>query len=223
MFLDTERGREAFRVLKAMGPEQPWSFGFRIVDSHPADEAWRAKGAYRILTKLEALEVSPVFQAAGVDTGTVSVKALSDARQAEVRRLVASARRMVQAAERILGEGKALREVDVDPLLGREADELARWAAGRWGLPAPTVKFYAPDARPRSRGVFFESDPGSIWLSAGLRGDHLKETCAHEVVHYAREHFGHGHDEADVEVDTAHLLLAHHNEAERLKAWLYTY
>jgi hypothetical protein len=74
VFQSTERGRETFSVLKEMGRDQEWSFGFRILESQPPDEDWLKRGAERILTKLEVFEVSPVLLGAGVGTTTLSAK-----------------------------------------------------------------------------------------------------------------------------------------------------
>jgi hypothetical protein len=75
-FMDTERGAEAFRLMKSIGEDdQEWSFGFVVTgDELPAREE-RQKGAWRILTKLDSFEVSPVVRGAGVGTRTVSLKA----------------------------------------------------------------------------------------------------------------------------------------------------
>lgn len=73
-FLSTSRGRDTFEVLKEMGPDQEWSFGFRILGAEVPDDAWKKKGARRILTKLDAFEVSPVIRGAGVNTRTLAVK-----------------------------------------------------------------------------------------------------------------------------------------------------
>lgn len=75
MFLTTARGRETFDVLKEMGADQQWSFGFRIVGSEVPSDEWQKRGARRMLTKLEAFEVSPVVIGAGVGTRTTAVKA----------------------------------------------------------------------------------------------------------------------------------------------------
>lgn len=74
LFLTTSRGIETFQVLKEMGAEQQWSFGFRVMGQETPDDAQRGKGARRILTKLDAFEVSPVIIGAGVGTRTVAVK-----------------------------------------------------------------------------------------------------------------------------------------------------
>lgn len=75
MFLATTRGRETFEVLKEMGADQEWSFGFRILGAEVPSEEQRKQGARRILTKLDAFEVSPVIVGAGVGTRTLGVKA----------------------------------------------------------------------------------------------------------------------------------------------------
>jgi phage head maturation protease len=82
MFLSTDRGREIFNVLKEMGSDQQWSFGFRVLGAEVPDDDARAKGASRILTKLDAFEVSPVLQGAGIGTHTVAMKAAKEAAEA---------------------------------------------------------------------------------------------------------------------------------------------
>lgn len=74
VFLDTTDGRETFSVLKAMGADQEWSFGFRVMGSEVPSEAQRKEGAYRVITKMDAFEVSPVMLGAGIGTGTISAK-----------------------------------------------------------------------------------------------------------------------------------------------------
>lgn len=78
VFLATQRGRETFETLKEMGPDQQWSFGFRILGAEVPSEEERKQGARRILTKLDAFEVSPVIVGAGVGTRTVGVKAADE-------------------------------------------------------------------------------------------------------------------------------------------------
>lgn len=73
-FLSTSGGRDAFEVLKEMGADQEWSFGFKVMGSEVPDDAWKKKGARRMLTKLDCFEVSPVLRGAGVNTRTLAVK-----------------------------------------------------------------------------------------------------------------------------------------------------
>jgi hypothetical protein len=74
MFLDTIAGRETFAVLKEMGADQQWSFGFAILDDEAPSESEEKQGARRVLTKLDTFEVSPVWIAAGLGTRTLAVK-----------------------------------------------------------------------------------------------------------------------------------------------------
>jgi hypothetical protein len=73
-FLGTQRGAEAFATAKALGSDQEWSFGFRIVEAANATEEWLKQGALRILQKLAAFEVSPVIVGAGIGTQTLALK-----------------------------------------------------------------------------------------------------------------------------------------------------
>ena len=77
-FTSTDRGADAFQTIKEMGSEQEWSFGFRVMKSEEPDDEQRAKGARRVLKKLDAFEVSPVILAAGIGTQTLAVKEVDD-------------------------------------------------------------------------------------------------------------------------------------------------
>lgn len=98
MFLSTQRGRDTFEVLKEMGSDQQWSFGFRILGSEVPSEAERKEGARRILTKLDCFEVSPVIVGAGVGTQTVGVKGAKSAE--ELAAINARADRLFERAKR---------------------------------------------------------------------------------------------------------------------------
>lgn len=75
-FMTTSKGQEAFKTVKELGPDdQEWSFGFSVNGAEMPEDDDRKKGAYRILTKLDSFEVSPVIRGAGIGTRTVSVKA----------------------------------------------------------------------------------------------------------------------------------------------------
>lgn len=73
-FLNTAAGRETFETLKEMGPDQQWSFGYRVLGWEIPSDDEKKQGAVRILTKLDAFEVSPVLIGAGIDTTTLGVK-----------------------------------------------------------------------------------------------------------------------------------------------------
>lgn len=86
-FLTTDRGREAFEVVKALGPDGQWSVGFpnASVLEQPLTQEWKAKGAKRLIAGYDAVEASPVFMGAQKNTYTVSTKAdesLSDRMEA---------------------------------------------------------------------------------------------------------------------------------------------
>lgn len=74
LFLATTDGRDTFECLKEMGGDQQWSFGFHILGAEVPSAEEKKRGARRILTKLDAFEVSPVLIGAGVGTRTVGVK-----------------------------------------------------------------------------------------------------------------------------------------------------
>jgi hypothetical protein len=75
-FMTTERGAEAFRTMQELGPDdQEWSFGFTVSGAELPEDQDQKKGAWRVLTKLDSFEVSPVIRGAGIGTRTVSVKA----------------------------------------------------------------------------------------------------------------------------------------------------
>jgi hypothetical protein len=74
LFLNTADGRDTFEVLKEMGSDQEWSFGFRVMGYEVPTEEEQKQGAYQVLTKLDAFEVSPVLIGAGIGTRTLAVK-----------------------------------------------------------------------------------------------------------------------------------------------------
>lgn len=75
-FLSTTRGREAFHMVKEMGADGEWSFGFpRQVKTAELTEEWKAKGARRLIAGLRPIEASPVITGAGVGTQTLTAKA----------------------------------------------------------------------------------------------------------------------------------------------------
>ncbi len=74
--MDTERGREAYNTVKAMGDLQQWSFGYEVVDSEKG--AFQKDGMetqdVRYLKELKVWEVSPVLVGANQETYTLAVK-----------------------------------------------------------------------------------------------------------------------------------------------------
>jgi hypothetical protein len=78
-FMETQRGREAFLTVKAMGADQAWSFAYRKMRVEQPSSEWKAKGARRMLAELGplldgAMEVSPVKMPGGKGTRTLGAK-----------------------------------------------------------------------------------------------------------------------------------------------------
>lgn len=70
-FMDTAHGADTFKVVKAMGGRQQWSYGFDILDAAPGQ--FDGKDV-QFLRKLDVHEVSPVLVGAGVNTRTLAAK-----------------------------------------------------------------------------------------------------------------------------------------------------
>ena len=74
-FMDTESGQEAYKLVKAMGDLQQWSFGYRVNDSERGTFETEGKEAdARYLKDLSVYEVSPVLVGANQDTYTMAIK-----------------------------------------------------------------------------------------------------------------------------------------------------
>ena len=74
--MDTDRGRDAFNTVKAMGDLQQWSFGYEVVDSENGmfKKDNNTEIEVRFLKDVKVWEVSPVLVGANQNTHTVSVK-----------------------------------------------------------------------------------------------------------------------------------------------------
>lgn len=80
-FMDTESGREAYNLVKAMGELQQWSFGFKVDDSEYGK--FKKDGSdeeedVRFLKGLTVYEVSPVLVGANQETYTMAIKSNTD-------------------------------------------------------------------------------------------------------------------------------------------------
>ena len=74
-FMDTESGKEAYKIVKNMADMQQWSFGYRVNDAERGKigEGEEEKDA-RFLKDLTVFEVSPVLVGANQDTYTMAIK-----------------------------------------------------------------------------------------------------------------------------------------------------
>jgi hypothetical protein len=70
-FLETAAGREHYETVKALGPLQEWSYGYKVLDAAPG--VFEGESV-RYLKRLQVIEVSPVMQGAGVGTHTAAIK-----------------------------------------------------------------------------------------------------------------------------------------------------
>jgi len=74
-FMDTESGKEAYNLVKAMGDLQQWSFGYRVNDSERGKFKSNDKEVdARYLKDLSVYEVSPVLVGANQETYTMAIK-----------------------------------------------------------------------------------------------------------------------------------------------------
>ena len=74
-FMDTDSGKEAYNLVKAMGDLQQWSFGYRVNDSERGKFKSGDKDVdARYLKDLSVYEVSPVLVGANQDTYTMAIK-----------------------------------------------------------------------------------------------------------------------------------------------------
>ena len=75
--MDTESGREAYNLVKAMGELQKWSFGFKVDDSEYGKfkkDGSEEEEDVRFLKGLTVYEVSPVLVGANQETYTMAIK-----------------------------------------------------------------------------------------------------------------------------------------------------
>lgn len=131
VFMSTDRGRETLAVLKEMGRDQEWSFGFHVLGSEAPDDEWKKKGAELILTKLHVFEVSPVILGAGIGTQTVTAKEADEEAAAEAARLAAEteARAAAEAETKRLA---AAAEADRRALEAAATAEFERFQRNHW-------------------------------------------------------------------------------------------
>ncbi len=99
-FLDTERGQEAFKTVRAMGSLQEYSIGFRILEAtdEKTDNTWVRK-----IKDIELFEASPVLVGAAYGTRTLAVKQLDGSTLAAAGALIEAIENAAEALEALLG------------------------------------------------------------------------------------------------------------------------
>jgi HK97 family phage prohead protease len=77
-FLDTQRGEEAYKTVKAMAELQQYSIGFRVLDQiwEYKDDGKGSQMYVRTIRDLELFECSPVLVGAAYGTRTLAVKGI---------------------------------------------------------------------------------------------------------------------------------------------------
>lgn len=114
--MGTERGREAFHLVKGLGQDIDWSFGFpRDYQTAPVTKEWQAKGARRLIAAgVKPFEVSPVRVGGGVGTRTLAAKEAK--METNIHRVVCDCGRVLgESPDRLVfvGKAKELAEVKV--------------------------------------------------------------------------------------------------------------
>lgn len=74
LFMEMPEAKKTLSVLKGMGKDQQWSWGFRVLGSEVPTDDQKKEGAWRIITKTDTFEASPVLRGAGIGTRTLSAK-----------------------------------------------------------------------------------------------------------------------------------------------------
>jgi hypothetical protein len=205
-FMDTQRGREAFNTVKAMGADGRWSFAYHY-DEPPvrATGEWANKGARRIITKVGplldgAMEVSPVKMPGGATTGTLSAKSTA---AADVGVKTFFGRELVVPEPR---------PADLQPWLvtnEHAAREMLDYAARRWGLrERPTLRWFRGNGAKSGQWL---ADRNEIWVQSGLSARDTQLVVCHETFHALETQRGHDHSELSAESQAQRLV----DEVER--------
>jgi hypothetical protein len=70
--------RSAFEVVKQMGAQQEWSYGYKVLEAEPGVFDGES---VQFLKRVQVFEGSPVIRGAGIGTRTLNVKGLKDPEQ----------------------------------------------------------------------------------------------------------------------------------------------
>lgn len=131
-FLNTDRGREHFEIVREIGELQEWSYGYEPLEYSFGEVDGRR---VRFLEKLAVTEVSPVLKGAGVDTRTLVVKSASGPIEIEIDVPVPDADKLAAALTAALkGAPEGSGSVDPQDEKRRNTD-LLRLVAAAHGIP----------------------------------------------------------------------------------------
>jgi hypothetical protein len=219
-YMKTLAGRDAFAFVQEEGSDCPWSFGFPrdSIKTAAMPEPWKSQGGRRFITSLTPIEVSPVFQAAGISTGTLSAKhQMRAAPSYEQQRAVVTeiARKLKPSLVTHSEFRRFQRQFEASHaryvLDTTEVTEAQQKAARFW---ADRACDFMAEKRVRIvwdvdsldvAGCFKRSEPDTIFLNPLLSLDAIAPTVLHECVHRKRHLRGLPNDERLVELDELEL------------------
>jgi hypothetical protein len=180
-FMSTTGGRETFRLIKELGPDQEWSFSYYILQTAAPSPEQKAAGAKRVLLRLKPFEVSPVIVAGGVGTHTVEVKACQTCGTPGSGSCgcggTCGAKRPEPRPSDLFPTFPTLER----GALARRALEDACAFLG-FGEPRPTLHFFVPTGKKSGQAL---PDRNEIWIDCTLPDDTTVVAVAHEVHHLA--------------------------------------
>lgn len=82
-WMNMDEARNAFEVVKQMGADQDWSYGYKILE---AERGVFDEEPVQFLKRVQVFEASPVIRGAGINTRTISVKGFKDATPEQIER-----------------------------------------------------------------------------------------------------------------------------------------
>jgi hypothetical protein len=177
-FMNVPRARDAFEVVKQMGSASHWSLGFYTEKDSPPSAEWRARGAVRMLEKLDVFECSPVARGASLPgTATLSAKTAPAVADPAVVQEGLAARRRTEALAAVLKEKNGPIAIDC-------AGTAVRWITGGIRQDTPVVHFFdASEFDYKRMGYYKPSEPDAIYVARGLSVEELCATICHECSH----------------------------------------
>ena len=187
-FLQTTHGRDHFNTIRGLGELGEWSMGFDVLAEAAPNEEQRETGIVRILKKLKVHEVSPVLQAAGVGTATLSAKcdgcgiAVNQRGRSPTLVLQTARASLAAAAEVLRPRGPEDTEVGELARFAAYCGHLLNGCPGR--ILEPAIKWFAP-GEVACTGYMKPGVPAT-WVVSDLRGEALIRTVLHESAHHSQ-------------------------------------
>lgn len=138
-FIDTESGNEAYKIVKNMGDDQDWSWGFIPKEVQQADPEDYNGLETREILKAEIFEVSPVLRGANSQTQTVALKSKSR------RSFADQCSTTLDVVKELVQRTSSLADLRAKDkrTIGKESSEMLHDVAEQLGDLADTLKNYA--------------------------------------------------------------------------------